>query len=363
MSHVPLSQVSHTRDRGTRGTAKRKEMYQLEKYRGRATRHECPRCGDKQSFTYYVDEFGNIIDKAVGRCNHESGCGYHYTPKEYFADHPNEQQELQRNTPTIIKKKELCTIPFDYVEKSASYKSSFVEFLCGIFPIATIEQLAEDYALGATRDEAVIYWQIDHKGRVRTGKVMHYNPDTGHRIKEYNVNWIHSLMKKSQQLPEEWELTQCLFGEHLLNLERNRDKVVAVVESEKSAIIGSGCNPNFVWLATGGKSQLSVEKMRVLAGRTVVMFPDVDGYAEWVEKAKAFTFCKVVVSDILEKNATEEQRIAKIDIADLLVAKRETAPTVEAMKQELTDADKMRLMREKNPVFGMLCDRLNLVPL
>lgn len=361
-----MSQLSQCPTYGTRdkmGQTKLKDMYQLEKYRGKATRHECPRCGDKHSFAYYVDELGNIIDKAVGRCNHESGCGYHYTPKEYFTDHPNEKQEPQRNTPIIIKKKELCTIPFDYVEKSASYKSSFVEFLCGIFPIATIEQLAEDYALGATRDEAVIYWQIDNKGRVRTGKVMKYNPDTGHRIKEFNVNWIHSLMKKHQQLPEDWELTQCLFGEHLLNLERNRDKVVAVVESEKSAIIGSGCNPNFVWLATGGKSQLSVEKMRVLAGRTVVMFPDVDGYAEWVEKAKTFTFCKVVVSDILEKNATEEQRSAKIDIADLLIAKRETPPTIEAMQTELTDADKMRLMREKNPVFGMLCDRLNLVPI
>ena len=92
------------------------------------------------------------------------------------------------------------------------------------------------------------------------------------------------------------------------------------------------------------------------------MFPDVDGYNEWVEKAKQFTLCKVIVSDVLEKNTTEEQRNAKIDIADLLIVKREAAPTVEAMQTEITDADRIRLMRENNPLFGMLCDRLNLVP-
>ena len=40
-----------------------------------------------RSFTYYVDESGTPLHPSVGRCNHESSCGYHYTPKEYFHDH------------------------------------------------------------------------------------------------------------------------------------------------------------------------------------------------------------------------------------------------------------------------------------
>lgn len=53
----------------------------LEKYTGRASRHKCPKCGDPHSFAYYLDgNTGLPIDKTVGRCNHESGCGYHYTP-------------------------------------------------------------------------------------------------------------------------------------------------------------------------------------------------------------------------------------------------------------------------------------------
>lgn len=41
----------------------------------------------------------------------------------------------------------------------------------------------QDYALGATKDGSVIYWQIDTQGKVRTGKVMKYDPNSGHRIK------------------------------------------------------------------------------------------------------------------------------------------------------------------------------------
>ena len=63
--------------------------YTLQKYKGTATRHTCPSCGDKRSFTYYVDESGTPLHPSVGRCNHESSCGYHYTPKEISMTTPN----------------------------------------------------------------------------------------------------------------------------------------------------------------------------------------------------------------------------------------------------------------------------------
>jgi hypothetical protein len=47
----------------------------------------------------------------------------------------------------------------------------------------------------------------------------------------------------------------------------------------------------------------------------------VDGYSTWKEKAAELTFCKVTVSDVLEKNATPEERAAQIDIADWLVGR------------------------------------------
>ncbi len=47
----------------------------------------------------------------------------------------------------------------------------------------------------------------------------------------------------------------------------------------------------------------------------------VDSYTTWKEKAAELTFCKVTVSDVLEKNATPEERAAQIDIADWLVGR------------------------------------------
>ena len=246
--------------------------YSLQRYKGTATRHICPNCGDRHSFAYYVDEQNIPLHPTVGRCNHESGCGYHYTPKQYF------------------------------LEKSKSVHSNFFRFLSTLLTAyygskarEVLTRLLEEYRLGATRDGAVIFWQIDRNNKVRTGKVMHYNPEDGHRIKgglTSAVNWIHSILKKQQILPEEWQLSQCLFGEHLLK--SNPGKVVVLVESEKSAVIGSAIFPGYVWLATGGKSQMREEKLRALTERTVLLFPDADGYAEWKQRAGSMTFCRVL---------------------------------------------------------------------
>ena len=49
--------------------------------------------------------------------------------------------------------------------------------------------------------------------------MMLYDPETGHRIKDKDkpgrINWVHALMKRTGMLPQDWEVTQCLFGEHL----------------------------------------------------------------------------------------------------------------------------------------------------
>ena len=62
--------------------------YQLERYRGRSTRHVCPQCGRKNVFTRYIDTYNNniYINDIVGKCNRLDKCGYHYTPRQYFTD-------------------------------------------------------------------------------------------------------------------------------------------------------------------------------------------------------------------------------------------------------------------------------------
>lgn len=281
-----------------------------------------------------MDDAGEPLAEYVGRCDHESSCGYHYTPKDYFREHSEEAsgKDWRYDEPSWLQKalekrrlereKPICSIPYDIVTKSVrtDIMSSFTLFLLKLFDETTVIKLINDYKLGVTRAGDVIFFQIDKEDRCRTGKIMKYDFETGHRIKDENtkgkINWVHSLMKYSSALPDDWELTQCLFGEHLLNM--HPENIVALVESEKTAIICSAIMPEYIWLATGGKSQFN-DRLSVLNGRQVIAFPDVDGYETWKTKAKDLTGLDIRVSNLLEANATDEEREQHIDIADWLI--------------------------------------------
>ena len=74
-------------------------------------------------------------------------------------------------------------IPHKYLKRSLSLNSNFVRFLRIHFSDLQIAEAANNYLLGAARNGEIIFWQIDINGKVRTGKIMKYNPTTGRRIK------------------------------------------------------------------------------------------------------------------------------------------------------------------------------------
>lgn len=332
----------------------------LQPYKGMATRHTCPNCKVKKSFTLYLDgNTGQPIHPTVGKCNREIKCGYHFPPREYFADHPelwkiksNNQTTYSSNTKLNsqrtnsssqstnkrIKERynskpqssfaltpEMDLIPFKYVKESVSYKSNFVKFLCKHFPREKVKKAIENYALGATRNGSVIFWQIDIKGNVRTGKIMQYNPETGKRIKHKSgaINWVHNILKSKNQNNTQntnYNLNQCYFGEHLLRL--YPDKPVAIVEGEKTAVIGSMIYKEFNWLAAGNLNGLNVEKSRVLQNKNVVLYPDAGCFDKWEKKSiqiKSQIFCNIKTSSLTEKHATKDQTKAGYDIADYII--------------------------------------------
>ena len=315
-------------------------MYNLQKYSGISSRYTCPHCGRKRCFTLYVDEDGNPLHESVGRCDHESSCGYHYTPKQYFADHPEKRPSChpERSEGSVFPKlrpKPLCFLPDDVVTRSVRFNhdSDLVAFLKTIVEPTAVSELIEEYRVGVTRSGDVIFFQLDQLGRCRTGKVMKYNRETGHRIKDENmpgrITWVHSLMKQSGQLPKNWELTQCLFGEHLLL--QYPGKPVALVESEKTALICASLMSRYLWLATGGKSCIN-DRLLILKGRKVIAFPDIDGFLEWTEKLAKYPDLGITVSPILQQNATAEDLENHIDIADWLI-RYKTEPAGEPVKK------------------------------
>ena len=189
-----------------------------------------------------------------------------------------------------------------------------------------MQRAAQRYRLGASRDGGVIFWQIDECDLLRDGKIMHYRPDC-HRDHDRKPTWASYLLRKSGRLPKDWNNDHCLFGLHLLMEDvrwKMADVKVAVVEAEKTAVIMSEVKPNYIWLATGGKTELNVAKLRPLEGRRVILFPDTDEdgqtYRDWYDIAEAASDVfghPVSVSSILEQHATPLQKAAKIDLADL----------------------------------------------
>jgi len=84
----------------------------------------------------------------------------------------NQSHHLCRLTTVRLKtsQRKIDFIPLSYVKQSVSFNSNFVRFLCKHFSRDKIENAMRSYALGATKNQSVIFWQIDINGKVRTGR-------------------------------------------------------------------------------------------------------------------------------------------------------------------------------------------------
>lgn len=191
-------------------------------------------------------------------------------------------------------------------------QNTFAQFLANRFGVKETERAIAKYFIGSTKDGGTVFWQIDTAGNIRSGKIIHYD-ETGHRLKDVSPVWAHSELKIS-----DFNLKQCLFGTHLL---RGNTKPVAIVESEKTAIIASIYFPEKLWLASGGKNGLQTAKMEALKGHTVTLFPDLDGFEMWTQRADELSpMLNIIrVSRLLEDNATQSEREGKLDLADYLL--------------------------------------------
>lgn len=334
--------------------------FHLQKYKsGRNNKLTCPQCGKKQCFVRYVDEEGKIVfPNNVGRCDHEDSCGYHYTPKDFFQDNPemkpqNDDWRSIKNFKPITPIKAMTEsapsfIPTDLMLKTLSHYeiNPLHQFLCKTIGREATNKLVKHYMVGTVKKwgGATVFWQVDRDGNVRAGKMMGYNPKDGHRIKEPQpqISWVHSELK----LPD-FNLKQCLFGEHLL---ATSSATIMLVESEKTCLIASHFMPDYLWLATGGKNGCFNENaMQVLQGRDVILMPDLGAEDKWIKKSSILKpICRsVIVSTVLEQMATDDQRKAGLDISDFLLM-QETKQMVLAR------------MIERNPTLQKLINDFDL---
>ena len=261
--------------------------YQLENRKLTGKRQQkftCPNCGKKKCFVRYVDTHnGNqYVADNVGKCDHQHSCGYHYKPSEYYHDNQWAREPETGCHCTPVTLPPFQPIPSEYVSRSHSPNSVFWQWFSNdvasrlSLSSEQVLRVYEDYLIGATRKGNVIFWQVDHLGQVHGGHIMQYRID-GHR--DGFQGWTHIPLIKVGLLPPNWQLYQCLFGQHLLR--KYPDVRVCLVESEKTALVMAACHPQHLWLATAGSGGLSSEKMACLQGRKVTLFPDSGCYEKW----------------------------------------------------------------------------------
>jgi hypothetical protein len=334
--------------------------YSLEKG---SKKHHCPDC-NKRTFVLYIDtETGDHLPEQYGRCDRESKCSYHLNPYlDGYAKAIWEQEQGNRSElPNNWKPKRKKAIPqptpetvfFDFdtfkqtLQPERYEKNTFIQnlFYRVQFPfeVDEVTKVIQLYRLGTVangyRAGANTFPFIDIKDNVKAVQVKQFdeqNHTTG-------TDFLHSIIEKhhtrnNKPLPEWLEAytkqdkrISCLFGEHLLSKYHNNP--VALVEAPKTAVYGTlyfglpETPESLIWLAVYNKSSFSFDKLKVLQGRFVYVFPDLskngNTFKEWETKAKEYESrlpgTRFIFSDLLEQLAPERDKSEGNDLADYLI--------------------------------------------
>ncbi|GAB4471366.1 MAG: DUF6371 domain-containing protein [Thermoflexibacter sp.] len=339
--------------------------YSLEKG---SKKHYCPECGKKRFVRYIDTQTGDYLPEQYGRCDRESKCSYHLNPYlDGYAKMIWEQEQKVTGVTkvTVPKQKFFRTKPkpqptpepepvfFDFetfkktLQPERYEKNTFIQnlFYRVQFPfeVDEVTKVIQLYRLGTVangyRAGAITFPFIDIKGNVRAVQVKQFD-ENNHTT---GTDFLHSIIEKhytrnNKPLPEWLEAyikqdkrITCLFGEHLLS--KYRSNPVALVEAPKTAVYGTlyfglpETPESLIWLAVYNKSSFSFDKLKVLQGRFVYVFPDLskDGstFKEWETKAKEYESrlhgTRFIFSDLLEQLAPEQDKSEGYDLADYLI--------------------------------------------
>ncbi|MEY5042266.1 MAG: hypothetical protein RLZZ414_1830 [Bacteroidota bacterium] len=334
--------------------------YSLEKG---SKKHCCPNC-NKKTFVKYIDnQTGYHLPEQFGRCDRESNCSYHLNPyldgyakaiqeqeNGNFSELPNNWKPLQKK---ITPKPQSEPVFFDLetfkitLETERYEKNTFIQNLLHNvqfpFEVDEVTKVIKLYRLGTItggyRANGITFPFIDINQNIRAIQVKQFDKDnhtTGtdflHSIIEKHYtrkneplpNWLEAYTKQDKRI-------SCLFGEQLLSKYQNNP--IALVEAPKTAIYGTlyfglpNKPTDLIWLAVYNKSSFTFDKLKVLKGRFVYVFPDLskDGntFKEWETKAKEYESrlhgTRFIFSDLLEKLAPEQDKSEGYDLADYLI--------------------------------------------
>ena len=334
-------------------------------------KYHCPEC-NKKTFVLYMDtDTDEYLPDQYGRCDRESQCSYHLNPyrdgyakmiweQENGNNSSNWKPQRQNSQPKPAPKP--IFIPNEIlIQTLQGYEQNvFIQNLLSRvaypFEIKDAERVITLYYLGTIcegyRAGGITFPFIDKGGNVRAVQVKQFdqtNHTTGtdflHKVfsSPPYIDLISTVFSQDtgnrRQILPDWIIeyrnndlkVSCLFGEHLLM--KYPLSPIALVEAPKTAIYGTlyfglpESSENLIWLAVYNKGSFSFDKLKVLQGRDVFIFPDLsrDGitFKEWETKAKQFEKrlpgTRFVFSDLLEQLAPESDKREGNDLADYLI--------------------------------------------
>lgn len=300
---------------------------------------KCMACGveggDILSFVAQIErldakrDFRKVVEKAAG------ACGLSYLLSDVDIEptqliNPIEKKKKPQVFPKYINA-ELLSPMCAEVEHT-----NLFSFLSGIWGMDDVRRVMDAYRVGLyagrikqnpdgskyTIDAGGVilgcascsaFPSIDTDGNIHSIKSIPYPINDHHRIKGDGkcMDW-----NKGESV------TGAYFGSHLLPLYPG--KRVALVESEKTAIVGMLYAPQYVWIAVQGMqffkphSEATKEKCNCMKGRTIHVFPDSDGLVKWREAADylAGMGFNVIFRDEVISRFTPD---SKTDIADVII--------------------------------------------
>jgi len=270
--------------------------YQLDKS---SKKFNCPQCGKKRFVKYIEIETDHYAESQYGRCDRETNCGY--------SEYPNNNSILSYDY--IVPPPEKPS----YIEKEILHKTltkyeinPLTTYLYSHYDEDEVNVTIDKYQVGTSNqfNNSTVFWQMDNTGNIRSGKIMDYDSTTGKRRKNKDgkplIHWVHSIL----EIPK-YNLKQCLFGLHLLN---DNVKQVAIVESEKTALIMSIEFPNYTWMSTGSLNGFKHEYLAPLKGTDIIAFPDKGGYNKWKETSEILNEkgFNIEVSKLLENKEYDD---------------------------------------------------------
>jgi hypothetical protein len=244
-------------------------------------RTKCPSCGSRDGFAGIKTIDGIACGDPLqhGKCH---SCGVMLWPDDAPQDHaaviPKQERQPSKHVRAGL------------IDETDGQTSNLHRALINIGGDGMAAHLRQ-WRIGTDFKGRTLFHYVNMRGHHQTTKAMQYNIG-GNRDADTAPKWGVQLPSGYVDLSTKSDHRACLFGEHWmqegqsmidyrdpLNPRKcsfNDRTLIALVESEKSAVVASYMMPNIIWIATGGIDMITEERAKALASRTVLILFDCD---------------------------------------------------------------------------------------